>query len=105
VRLWSRNGKDFTATFPDIQAALVDQVDTDCVLDRELEVCGGADRLRRIAGEDGERRRDGAPPPAGQPRAHRTGADPTTSVALGAVLELVPIVANVGTAVVPYAVY
>ena len=33
------------------------------------------------------------------------GADPTTSVALGAALELVVIVANVGTAVVPYAVY
>ena len=33
------------------------------------------------------------------------GADPTTSVALGAVLELVLIIANVGTAVVPYAVY
>jgi hypothetical protein len=33
------------------------------------------------------------------------GADPTTSVALGALLELVLIVANVGTAVVPYAVF
>ena len=33
------------------------------------------------------------------------GADPTTSVALGAVLELILIIANVGTAVVPYAVY
>ena len=33
------------------------------------------------------------------------GADPTASVALGAVLELVLIIANVGTAVVPYAVY
>src|SRR3954447_18638385 len=33
------------------------------------------------------------------------GADPTASVALGAVLELVLIIANVGTAVVPYAVF
>lgn len=34
-----------------------------------------------------------------------TGADPTTSVALGALLELILIIANVGTAVVPYAIY
>ena len=33
------------------------------------------------------------------------GPDPTTNVALGALLELVLIVANVGTAVVPYAVF
>lgn len=33
------------------------------------------------------------------------GPDPTASVALGATLELVLIVANVGTAVVPYAVF
>jgi hypothetical protein len=33
------------------------------------------------------------------------GADPTASVALGAVLELILIFANVGTAVVPYVVY
>ncbi len=33
------------------------------------------------------------------------GADPTTSVALGAVLKLVLIIANVGTAVVPYALF
>ncbi|HEY7595269.1 MAG TPA: DUF4386 domain-containing protein [Actinophytocola sp.] len=33
------------------------------------------------------------------------GADPTASVALGAFLELVLIIANVGTAVVPYAVF
>ncbi|TCC49589.1 hypothetical protein E0H73_42380 [Kribbella pittospori] len=33
VRLWSRNGKDFTAKFHDIQAALATQVDVDCVLD------------------------------------------------------------------------
>lgn len=33
------------------------------------------------------------------------GADPTTSVALGALLELILIVANVGTAVVPYAIF
>lgn len=33
------------------------------------------------------------------------GADPTASVALGAVLEFILIIANVGTAVVPYAVF
>src|ERR671920_1001193 len=33
------------------------------------------------------------------------GADPTASVAMGATLELLLIVANVGTAVVPYAVF
>ena len=33
------------------------------------------------------------------------GADPTASVALGATLELVLIVANIGTAVVPYALF
>ncbi|MFF0342825.1 DUF4386 domain-containing protein [Kribbella sp. NPDC004875] len=33
------------------------------------------------------------------------GSNPTTSVALGALLELILIVANVGTAVVPYTVY
>ena len=33
------------------------------------------------------------------------GADPTASVALGAVLELILIVANVGTAVVPYVLF
>lgn len=33
------------------------------------------------------------------------GADPTVGVALGAVLEIILIVANVGTAVVPYAVF
>jgi len=33
------------------------------------------------------------------------GADPTASVGLGAVLELVLIIANVGTAVVPYALF
>jgi ATP-dependent DNA ligase len=32
VRLWSRNGKDFTAKFPDVQAALETQLATDCVL-------------------------------------------------------------------------
>ena len=30
------------------------------------------------------------------------GADPTSSVALGATLELIVIIANIGTAVVPY---
>jgi len=44
VRLWSRNGKDFTAKFPDIQAALEAQLTTDCVLDGELVVWTG-DRL------------------------------------------------------------
>jgi hypothetical protein len=33
------------------------------------------------------------------------GADPTASVALGAVLELILIIANAGTAVVPYALF
>jgi uncharacterized protein DUF4386 len=33
------------------------------------------------------------------------GADPTASVALGATLELILIVANIGTAVVPYALF
>jgi ATP-dependent DNA ligase len=41
VRLWSRNGKDFTAKFPDIQGALEAQVDVDCVLDGELVVWTG----------------------------------------------------------------
>ncbi|MEU4393099.1 ATP-dependent DNA ligase [Kribbella sp. NPDC023855] len=41
VRLWSRNGKDFTTKFPDIQAALAGQVHTDCVLDGELVVWTG----------------------------------------------------------------
>ena len=41
VRLWSRNGKDFTAKFPDIHAALSQQVSTDCVLDGELVVWTG----------------------------------------------------------------
>ncbi|MDT7654885.1 MAG: hypothetical protein QOI36_6291 [Pseudonocardiales bacterium] len=44
VRLWSRNGKDFTAKFPDVQKALASQVDVDCVLDGELVVWNG-DRL------------------------------------------------------------
>ena len=44
VRLWSRNGKDFTTKFPDVQAALADQVDIDCVLDGELVVWTG-DRM------------------------------------------------------------
>jgi ATP-dependent DNA ligase len=39
--LWSRNGKDFTAKFPDIQAALAEQAGTDCVLDGELVVWTG----------------------------------------------------------------
>jgi ATP-dependent DNA ligase len=33
VRLWSRNGKDFTVKFPDVAAALEAQVGVDCVLD------------------------------------------------------------------------
>ena len=38
VRLWSRNGRDFTAKFPDVQAALAAQLSLDCVLDGELVV-------------------------------------------------------------------
>jgi len=34
-----------------------------------------------------------------------SGIDPTSSIALGALLELILIVANVGTAVVPYAIF
>jgi ATP-dependent DNA ligase len=41
VRLWSRNGKDFTAKFPDVQTALARQVEVDCVLDGELVVWTG----------------------------------------------------------------
>jgi hypothetical protein len=43
VRLWSRNGKDFTAKFPDVQAALEAQLSADCVLDGELVVWTGDD--------------------------------------------------------------
>jgi ATP-dependent DNA ligase len=39
--LWSRNGKDFTAKFPDVQAALAAQLRVDCVLDGELVVWTG----------------------------------------------------------------
>lgn len=41
VQLWSRNGKDFTAKFPDVQAALAAQITRDCVLDGELVVWTG----------------------------------------------------------------
>ncbi|MFG1819620.1 hypothetical protein ACGFIF_38070 [Kribbella sp. NPDC049174] len=41
VRLWSRNGKDFTAKFPDIHKALSSQVGVDRVLDGELVVWTG----------------------------------------------------------------
>ncbi|WP_241994947.1 hypothetical protein [Kribbella sp. VKM Ac-2568] len=44
VRPWSRNGKEFTAKFPDVQAALGAQLTTDCVLHSELVVRTG-DRL------------------------------------------------------------
>ncbi len=44
MRLWSRNGKDFTAKFPDVAKALASQVEVDCVLDGELVVWTG-DRL------------------------------------------------------------
>jgi hypothetical protein len=44
VRLWSRNSKDFTTKFPDVQKALAAQVDIDCVLDGELVVWTG-DRM------------------------------------------------------------
>ena len=33
IRLWSRNGTDFTAKFPDVKEALEAQLTTDCVLD------------------------------------------------------------------------
>ncbi|MEU4196946.1 hypothetical protein AB0E69_33950 [Kribbella sp. NPDC026611] len=41
VRLWSRNGKDFTVKFPDVAAQLKRQVGVDCVLDGELVVSTG----------------------------------------------------------------
>lgn len=41
VRLWSRNGKDFTAKFPDVRAALAARIAVDCVLDGELVVWTG----------------------------------------------------------------
>jgi ATP-dependent DNA ligase len=41
VRLWSRNGNDFTAKSPDVQAALAAQVGIDRVLDGELVVWTG----------------------------------------------------------------
>ncbi len=41
MRLWSRNGKDFTDRFPDVQVALAAQLTTDCVLDGELVVWTG----------------------------------------------------------------
>ncbi|MFI5736147.1 ATP-dependent DNA ligase [Kribbella sp. NPDC051587] len=41
ARLWSRNGKDFTAKFPDVAQALARQVGVDCVLDGELVVWTG----------------------------------------------------------------
>jgi ATP-dependent DNA ligase len=44
VRLWSRQGKDLTSRFPDVQAALQAQLDSDCVLDGEIVVWTG-DRL------------------------------------------------------------
>ena len=44
VRLWSRQGKDLTSRFPDVQAALQAQLDIDCVLDGEIVVWTG-DRL------------------------------------------------------------
>jgi len=41
VRLWSRNGKDLTAKFPDVRAAVAAQVTVECVLDGELVVWTG----------------------------------------------------------------
>jgi ATP-dependent DNA ligase len=41
ARLWSRTGKDFTAKFPDVQAAMAAQVPIGCVLDGELVVWTG----------------------------------------------------------------
>lgn len=39
--MWSRNSKDLTDTFPDVQAALARQVTVHCVLDGELVVWRG----------------------------------------------------------------
>jgi ATP-dependent DNA ligase len=41
VRLWSRQGKDLTSRFPDVQAALRAQLTIDCVLDGEIVVWTG----------------------------------------------------------------
>ncbi|WP_442914446.1 ATP-dependent DNA ligase [Kribbella sp. NBC_01484] len=41
VRLWSRNGKEFTDKFPDVVGALEAQLRVDCVLDGELVVWTG----------------------------------------------------------------
>lgn len=41
VRLWSRNGKEFTDKFPDVVGALEAQLRVDCVLDRDLVVWTG----------------------------------------------------------------
>jgi ATP-dependent DNA ligase len=41
VRLWSRQGKDLTSRFPDVQAALEAQLEIDCVLDGEVVVWTG----------------------------------------------------------------
>jgi ATP-dependent DNA ligase len=41
VRLWSRQGKDLTSRFPDVQAALQVQLNIDCVLDGEIVVWTG----------------------------------------------------------------
>ncbi len=38
VRLWSRNGKEFTDKFPEVVRALGAQLRVDCVLDGELVV-------------------------------------------------------------------
>jgi ATP-dependent DNA ligase len=41
VRLWSRQGKDLTSRFLDVQAALRAQLTIDCVLDGEIVVWTG----------------------------------------------------------------
>src|SRR5215218_3374590 len=42
VRLWSRNGTDLTARFPDVAAAASEHVDIGTVLDGEVVIWNGA---------------------------------------------------------------
>lgn len=61
VTLWSRNGKDLTASFPDLRDAIADQVPAGTVLDGEAVVWGSDERLdfsalqRRLATKRAER--------------------------------------------------
>jgi ATP-dependent DNA ligase len=45
ARLWSRQGKDLTAQFPDVAAAALDQLPDGCVVDGELVALDDAGRL------------------------------------------------------------